>query len=118
MTLQNLKDILFKKLKLSKECDMYMHLRNAGDETLSIILFLLNQIIDNINYLSSTQMNTAVVSIVYKGKNKPVHHHKSYRQVRVTGHWKIVYRLVECLKYTALDKSFSICLELQANKTV
>ena len=29
-------------------------------------------------------MNTAVASIVYKGKNKPVHHHKSYRQVRVT----------------------------------
>ena len=88
MTLQNLKDILFNKLKLNKACDVYMltveHLRYAGDETLSLILFLLNLIIDNINYLSSTQLNTAVASIVHKGKNKPVYHHKSYRQVRVT----------------------------------
>ena len=88
MTLQNLKDILFKKLKLHKACDVYKltveHLRFAGDETLSSVLFLLNAIIDNINCLSSTQLNTAVASIVYKGKNKPKTHHKSYRQVRVT----------------------------------
>ena len=88
MTLPNLKDILFKKLKLNKACDIYKltveHLRYAGDETLSLILFLLNSIIDNINYLSSTQLNTAAASIVYKGKKKPVYHHKSYRQVRVT----------------------------------
>ena len=88
MTLQNLKDILFKKLKLNKACDVYMltveHLRYAGDETLSLILFLLNLIVDNINYLSSTQLNTAIASMVQKGKNKSVTHHKSYRQVRVT----------------------------------
>jgi hypothetical protein len=71
MTLQNLKDILFKKLKLNKACDVYKltveHLRFAGDETLSLVLLLLNSIIDNINCLSSTQLNTAVASIVYKG---------------------------------------------------
>ena len=88
MSLQILKDIIFKKLKLNKACDINKltveHLRYAGDETLSLILFLLNSIIDNINYLSSTQLNTAVASIIHKGKNKPVHQHKSYRQVRVT----------------------------------
>ena len=70
MTLQNLKDILFKKLKLNKACDVYKltveHLWFAGDETLSSVLFLLNAIIDNINCLSSTQLN------------KPTTHHKSW----------------------------------------
>ena len=88
MSFKQFKDILFKKLKLNKACDIYKltveHLRYAGDETLSLILFLINQIIDNINYLSSTQLNTSVASIVFKSKNRPVSHHKSYRQVRVT----------------------------------
>ena len=88
MKIQDLKDIVFKKLKLNKACDIYKltveHLRNSGDETLSLVLYLLNLIIDNINQLSSTQLNTAAASIVYKGKKKPIYHHKSYRQVRVT----------------------------------
>ena len=88
MTLVNLKDILFKKLKLNKACDIFKltveHLRNCGDESLMLILFLLNSTIDNLNYLSSTQLNTAVASIVYKGKMKSIYSHKSYRQVRVT----------------------------------
>ena len=88
MSLEILKNIIFKKLKLNKACDINKltveHLRFAGDETLSVILSLLNSIIDNINYLSSPQLNTSVASIVYKSKGKPAHHHKSYRQVRVT----------------------------------
>ena len=88
MSLDSLKNIIFKKLKLNKACDInkltVKHLRFSGDETLSVILSLLNSIIDNINYLSSPQLNTSVASIVYKGKDKPVHHHKSYRQVRVS----------------------------------
>ena len=60
------------------------HLRNAGDKSLVQILSLLNAIIDNINYLSATQLNTAIASIVYKGKGKSIYHHKSYRQVRVS----------------------------------
>ena len=88
MSLVILKDIIFKKLKLNKACDINKltveHLRYAGDETLSLILSLLNSIIDNINYLSSPQLNTSVASIVYKAKNKPINHHKSFRQVRVT----------------------------------
>ena len=88
MEIHNLKDIIFKRLKLNKACDVFKltveHLRYAGDQSLSLILKLLNSIIDNLNYLSSPQLNTAVASIVYKGKNKPSHIHKSYRQVRVT----------------------------------
>ena len=88
MQLADLKDILFKRLKLNKACDVYKltveHLRYCGDETLFWILKLLNLIIDHLNYLSSPQLNTSVTSIMYKGKDKPVYQHKSFRQVRVT----------------------------------
>ena len=88
MNIQNLKDILFKRLKLNKACDIYKlsveHLRYAGEETLNSVVCLLNKIIDNINHLSSTQLNTTVTSIIHKAKNKPLNHHKSYRQVRVS----------------------------------
>ena len=94
--LSDLKDIIFRRLKLNKACDAYKltveHLRYCGDETLMLILFLLNSIIDNLNYLSSPQLNTSLTSIVYKGKNKPVHHHKSHRQVRVT---PLIGRLID-----------------------
>ena len=80
MQLTDLKDIIFKRLKPNKACDIYMltveHLRNAGDSTLSLILRLLNLIIDNLNYLSAPQLNTAIATIVYKQKSKPVYHHK------------------------------------------
>ena len=96
MELSDLKDIIFKRLKLNKACDVYKltveHLRYCGDETLMLILFLLNSIIDNLNYLSSPQLNTSLTSIVYKGKNKAVHHHKSHRQVRVT---PLIGRLID-----------------------
>ena len=88
MELTQLKDIIFKRLKLNKACDFFKltveHLRYAGDNTLSLILQLLNCIIGHLNYLSSPQLNTAVATIVYKSKGKPIYHHKSYRQVRVT----------------------------------
>ena len=44
----------------------------------------MNLIIDNINCISSPQLNTSIASVVYKGKGKPNSHHKSYRLVRVT----------------------------------
>ena len=88
MQLNQLSDIIFKRLKLNKACDIFKltveHVRNCGEKTLGLILWLLNSIIDHLNYLSSPQLNTAVASIVYKGKGKPIYHHKSYRQVRVT----------------------------------
>ena len=88
MKLSDLKNVIFKRLKLNKACNVLKltveHLRYAGDDNLSLILCLLNQIIDNLNYLSAPQLNTAVATVVHKGKRKPVYHHKSYRQVRVT----------------------------------
>ena len=60
------------------------HLQNCGVKTLRLILQLLNSIIEHLNYLSSPQLNTAVATIVFKGKGKPAYNHKSYRQVRVT----------------------------------
>ena len=88
MELSDLKEIIFRRLKLNKACDIYKltveHLRYCGDESLCLILQLLNLIIDNLNYLSSPQLNTSLTTVVYKGKNKPIYHHKSYRQVRVT----------------------------------
>ena len=59
-------------------------MRYAGDETLSCVVTLLNEIIKHINYLSSEQLNTSIASIIHKGKDKPITHHKSYRQVWVT----------------------------------
>ena len=83
MSIVQLKDILLKKLKLNKACDIFMltveHLRYAGDDVLLSILWLLNSIIDNISVLSSPQLNTSVASVVYKGKGKPIYHHKSHR---------------------------------------
>ena len=42
MNIQNLTDILFKRLKLNKACDIYKlsveHLRYAGEETLSSVV--------------------------------------------------------------------------------
>ena len=74
MRLIDLKDIIFKTLKLNKACDIFKltveHLRNCGDRTLTLILQLLNLIIEHLNYLSSPQLNTAVATIIHKGKGK------------------------------------------------
>ena len=67
MNLTDLKHILFKKLQVNKACDVFKltieHLRYAGDQTLLIILELLNHIIDNINVMSSPQLNTSIASV-------------------------------------------------------
>ena len=88
INLAQLKNILFKKLKLKKACDVFKltveHLRNVGDSSLLLIIELLNNIIDNINVLSSPQLNTSIASVVHKGKGKSLFHHKSYRLVRIT----------------------------------
>ena len=88
INLVQLKNIIFKKLKVNKACDVFKltveHLRNAGDSSLVLIMQLLNAIIDNINVLASPQLNTSIASVVHKGKGKSVFHHKSYRLVRIT----------------------------------
>ena len=88
MKLSDLYDILFKRLKLNKACDIFHltveHLRYAGEQTLLLLLKLINKIINNVNYLSSTELNTSLATIVHKGKQKSLYHHKSFRLVRVS----------------------------------
>ena len=47
MKIENLKEILFRRLILGKACDVYKltveHLRFSGDETLECVLALLNR---------------------------------------------------------------------------
>ena len=88
MQLTHLKEIIFKKLKLKKACDVFKltveHLRYCGDNTLQLILQLINTIIEHLNYMSAPQLNTAVATVIHKGKGKSAYTYKSYRQVRVT----------------------------------
>ena len=88
MNMGRLKNIIFKKLKLKKACNVFKltveHIRNAGEDSLNSILLLLNRIITNINVLSSPELNTSVASVIFKGKDKPLFHQKSHRLVRVT----------------------------------
>ena len=63
MKINDLKDILFKKLKINKVCDVCML-------TVNIFAVLemnwLNAIIKNINILSCAKLNTSVASVVHK----------------------------------------------------
>jgi hypothetical protein len=81
ITLQKLQEIIFKKLKANKACDIYKlsteHLRYAGDKVLTLLCTFINRVLENMNYLA------AAASVIYKGKDKPKQHHKSYRLVRV-----------------------------------
>ena len=121
MNINQLKDVIFRKLKLNKACDIFQitveHLRNVGNVSLNIILGLLNNIIDNIRFLSCPQLNTSIASVVYKGKDKPLFHHKSHRLVRVTPLFgriidtymrpaliKIVRPMQNCNQYGFTDK--------------
>ena len=75
-------------MKLNKACDIYKltveHLRFLCDDSLILILKIISSILNHIKILSSPQLNTSVASMIYKGKSKPSHLHKSYRLVRVT----------------------------------
>ena len=88
LSLIQLKDILFHKLKLNKAADVYMltvdHLRYAGDQVLLKILDYLNSVIDNLNSLSCPQLKLSVGTMIHKGKDKSKNHHKSFREVRVS----------------------------------
>ena len=87
ITVKVLYDIIFKKLKCNKACDIYKltteHLRHAGDEVLSLLCIFINRVLDDLNYLSAPEFKVALASVIFKGKLKPKNHHKSYRLVRV-----------------------------------
>ena len=87
ITIEGLKEIIFKKLKLNKACDIYKltteHLRHSGDKVLKLLQTFINRVLENINCLSTPEFKIAVASVIHKGKGKPKNHHKSYRLVRV-----------------------------------
>ena len=87
MTLNNIKEIIQKKLKRNKACDIYKltpeHLKYAGDKVLTILCKLINRILEDMKYLSAPEFKTSVASVIHKGKNKPKNNHKSNRLVRV-----------------------------------
>ena len=88
MTMKDLDEIIFKRLKANKSGDVYHvtlnHFRYTGQDTLNHILTFLNIIINNINFVFCPEIKTSLGTIIYKGKNKPIDHHKSYRQDRVS----------------------------------
>ena len=88
MKISDLECILNKEMKLGKACDIYHltteHLRYAGTKAKLVILGLLNNILDNIYYLTCPQVKVGLSTSVYKGKKKPVSDSNSYRRITVS----------------------------------
>ena len=88
MTFSQLSHILFRKMKLGKACDVYQvtveHLRYCGDQTLLLILDLINRFLDNLYFLSCPQIKLGLGTAIHKAKKKPISKSSSYRRVTVT----------------------------------
>ena len=88
MTLGQLEDILNKRMKLGKSCDIYQltveHLRYSGADAKAQILKLLNRILSNISSLACPQLKLGLGTAIHKGKNKPFSKSSSYRRITVT----------------------------------
>ena len=88
MTRDDLEKILYSKMKLGKAPDLYHltveHLRNCGEKAKNCILKLVNNILDEIYYLTCTQVKVGISSVIYKGKKKPITQADSYRRVTVS----------------------------------
>ena len=87
MSLEDLKEILYKKLKLNKAADIHQlsveHLRHAGEEVLGHVLEVINGLLEHVEYMSASEVKTGCAPFIYKGKKKPVNQHKSYRRVTI-----------------------------------
>ena len=96
ITLIALKNIVHKRLKRNKACDIYKltpeHLKFAGDETLLIVCQFINRILADIDFLAAPEFKLSLATIIHKGKNKPKENHKSYRLVRVC---PLICRLID-----------------------
>ena len=88
MTFKDLDDIITKEMKKDKACDIYKltaeHLKYCGKKAKISILNLINDLIENIYYLSSPQAKAGLGTSVHKGKKKPLHQSSSYRRITVT----------------------------------
>ena len=88
MKISDLNTIIFNKMKLGKACDIYQltveHLRYGGDIVREYILCFINRIVENIYFLSCTQLKLGLATSIHKGKKKPVNLSTSYRRITVT----------------------------------
>ena len=88
MRIEDLDTIVNKEMKLGKASDVYKltaeHLRYAGTKAKQIILELMNDIINNIYYLTCPQVKKGLSTPAYKGKRKPANISSSYRRITVT----------------------------------
>ena len=88
MSMSDLQNILHRKMKPNKSCDIYHltveHLRECGTEAQTVVLNILNKIINDMYLLSCPQIKLGMASSVYKGKRKPVSESRSYRRITVT----------------------------------
>ena len=87
MTLTDLNRIIV-KMKTGKACDYYQltpeHLKHCGPAARHAILKLINRIINNIYFLTCSQLKVGLATAIYKGKNKPTTKSSSYRRITVT----------------------------------
>ena len=88
MKIEDLDEIIDKEMKRGKACDIYKltaeHLKYAGRKARNVVMNLINDIIENIYYLSCPQIKAGLGTAVYKGKKKPVSQSSSYRRITVT----------------------------------
>ena len=88
MKLADLDKIIDKEMKKGKACDIYKltaeHLKHAGAGARITLLNLINDIIENIQYMACPQIKVGLGTAAYKGKKKPVSLSSSYRRITVT----------------------------------
>ena len=87
MTVNDLEEIVSKKLKKNKACDIYYltpkQLKYVGPRAFSLLCTFVSRVLRNLDLFSAPEFKTSIASVIYKGKSKPRNHHKSYRLVRV-----------------------------------
>ena len=88
MKISDLEKIIDTEMKNGKACDVYKltaeHLKNAGGAARIAILNLINDIIENIQYMACAQIKAGLGTAAYKGRKKPVSMSSSYRRITVT----------------------------------
>ena len=88
MRTEDLENIIEKQMKRGKACDVYKltaeHIKFCGKEAQAVLLNLMNDILDNIYYLTCPQVKQGLGTACYKGKMKPRSQSSSYRRITVT----------------------------------
>ena len=74
MSREAFKKIIFSEMKLGKACDVYHltaeHIRECGEVAQECIRKLINMIINNIYYLTCSQVKVGLSTYIHKAKKK------------------------------------------------